>query len=97
MARVDEEGSVIFVGEEFERGGVFERVNVVFLVEFEGQGTFEGVEILEDELDELGSRRVAEEESCAWIFDNLRAFILEISLGFGGFRFDLTEGIHWIE
>ena len=41
----DEEAGVVLLAEEFERGGVGEGVDVVFLGEADAEGPFEGVEV----------------------------------------------------
>lgn len=45
MATEDEQGGIIFLGEEFEAGGVLERVDGVFLVEANAIGTLQRMKV----------------------------------------------------
>lgn len=54
MVSEEEEAGVVFLAEEFQRGGVGEGVDVVFLGEADAEGTFEGVEVCEEGGDEGG-------------------------------------------
>ncbi len=71
VAPKHDKASVVLLGEEFERGGVFEGVDVVFLGEADGERSFKGVEVLEKELAELAASGAAEEEGDFGVFRRL--------------------------
>ncbi len=72
VASKHNEADVVLLGEEFERGGVFEGVDVIFLGEADGKRAFEGVEVLKEELAELATSGAAEEEGDFGVFGGLR-------------------------
>jgi len=72
MRPEEEQAGVVFVGEEFEGGCVFERVDIVLLVEANCEGAFEGVEVFHGELNEGRAFCVVEEEGGFGIFADLR-------------------------
>lgn len=51
----DQNGGIVLLGEELERGGVVEGVDGVLLGELLGQGLAQGVEVGEGVLDDLGA------------------------------------------
>ena len=83
----DEQTGVIFLREEFERGGVGEGVDVVFLGEADAVGAFEGVEVGEEGGDQGGAGGTAEEESRFGVFGREGLAGFEGASGAGGFGF----------
>ena len=62
-------------------------MNVVFLCEFLGQGSFETVQVAHAELDDFGAGGVAEEEGHFGVFVQLGCFFVEGALAAGVFGF----------
>lgn len=56
----------------------------VLLLEADGGVAFQGEEVGEEEVDELGAGRVVEEEGCFWVFDGLGLAGFEGAGGAGG-------------
>jgi len=83
----DEQGDVVLFAEEFEAGGIVERVDVVLLGEFEGERAFEGVDVGEGELHDVGAGRAAEQERRFGVFGGLGLALFEGALGARVFGF----------
>lgn len=84
--------SIILFRKKSERREIFKRVDVfVLLGKFESVGLLEGVEGIEDGLDEEGTGGATEEEEFFGVFDFLRGAVLEGALGAGVFGGDGTE------
>lgn len=75
------------MGEELERGGVFEGVDGVFLVKADGEGLFEAVEVGEEATDEGGGGAAFEEERRFGVFGCEGGAFGEGAGGAGGFGF----------
>ena len=67
-------------------------MDVVFLGEFRGERAFEGVEVVLDEVQEVGGGGVAEEEGLAGVFGCLGCFVVEMAFCSRVFGFDLADG-----
>lgn len=79
----DEDGGVVLLREELERGGVLEGVDGVLLRELLGEGLAEGVELREGILGDLGAGGAAEEEGDFGVFGGFGLFLLQGALGAG--------------
>ena len=83
MGAEDEEGGVVFLGEEFKAAGVFEGVDGVFLGEADGEGAFERVEVGEEVVEQVGGAGAFEEEGRFGVFVGLGLALFEGALGAG--------------
>lgn len=77
VAAEHQQGGVVFLAEEFERRGVFEGVDGVFLGEFDGQRPFQRVQVGEGQLDDFGAGAAPQEEGGFGVFVDLGGFFLE--------------------
>ena len=87
MRAEDEEGGIILLREEFERGRVLEGVKIVLFGKADGERPFELVEVADEELGYFGTGGIAEEESGFGVFGGLRFAGLEGAGGTGVFGF----------
>lgn len=85
MRAEDEEGGVVFLREEFEAAGVFEGVDRVFLGEADGERAFEGVEVGEEVVEQVGGAGALQEERRFGVFVRLGLALFEGALGAGVF------------
>lgn len=79
----DEERGVVFLREEFEAAGVFERMNGVLLCEADRKGAFERVEVGEEVVEQVGGAGAFQEESRFGVFVRLGLALFERTLGAG--------------
>lgn len=90
LLRVDRENherDIVLLGEELERRCVFERVYLIGLGEFFGQGFFEEVEVCESQFEDTADFGALEEESGLRVLDDVRLFLLKLPLRARGLRF----------
>ena len=83
----EQQAGVVFLREEFERGGVGERVDVVFFGESDAVGAFEGVEVGQERGGQGGAGGAAEEEGGFRVFGRQGLAGFEDAGGAGGFGF----------
>ena len=80
VATEDKQRCIVFLGEELQAGGVFERVNGIFLRKADAIGALESVEVCEEVLNERRAGSAAEEKGTLWVFGDLRCSLLKCSL-----------------
>ena len=83
----EEQTGIVLLREEFERGGVGERVDVIFLGEADAVGAFEGVEVGKEGGGQRGAGGAAEEEGGFVVFGREGLARFEGAGGAGGFGF----------
>ena len=86
MRPENKEGGIVLLREEFEGGRIFEGVEIVLFGKADGEGSFELVEIADEELSYLGTGGVAEKESGFGVFGGLRFAGFEGASGTGILR-----------
>lgn len=82
-AAEDEEGGVVLLGEELERGGVLEGVHGVLLGELLGERLPQLGQVGEGVLNNLATSRAAQKEGGLGVLDGLGGALLEGPLGAG--------------
>ena len=87
----EQQAGVVLLREEFQRGGVGERVDVVFLGEADAVRAFEGVQVGQEGGDQGGARGAAEEEGRFGVFGTEGFAGFEGAGGAGGFGFSSWE------
>lgn len=87
VAAEHEQGGVVFLAEKFERRGVFEGVDGVFLGEFDRQRPFQRVQVGEGQLDDFGAGAASQEEGSFGVFVDLGGSFLECAFRPGVARF----------
>ena len=83
----EEQTGIVLLREEFERGGVGERVDVIFLGEADAVGAFEGIEVGEEGGGQGGAGGAAEEEGGFVVFGREGLARFEGAGGAGGLGF----------
>lgn len=87
-----DQGGVVLVREELERGGILEGCHGVLLGEPDRVGLLERVEVGQDRLHDLGGAGAAEEESGLGVLDELGEAVVGGALGAGILGLSVEDG-----